>query len=81
MIVSWVAQTFLQLVLLSIIMVGQNVGAKSVEQKINETHEASLGEFELAKEARQFAQQELKELKELAHDIHRVIRDIEGKGK
>ena len=80
-IVSWVAQTFLQLVLLSIIMVGQNVGSKALEQKINETHEASLGEFELAKEARQFAQQELKELKELAHDIHRVIRDIEGKGK
>ena len=80
-IVSWVAQTFLQLVLLSIIMVGQNVGSKALEQKINETHEASLGEFELAKEARQFAQQELKELKELAHDIHRVISDIEGKGK
>jgi len=80
-IVSWVAQTFLQLVLLSIIMVGQNVGSKSLEQKINETHEASLGEFELAKEARQFAQQELKELKELARDIHRVIRDVEGKGK
>lgn len=80
-IVSWVAQTFLQLVLLSIIMVGQNVGAKAVEQKINETHEASLGEFELAKEARKFAQLELAELKEIASDIHRVIRDIEGKSK
>ena len=80
-IVSWVAQTFLQLVLLSIIMVGQNVGSKALEQKINETHEASLGEFELAKEARQFAQEELKELKEITHDIHRVIRDIEGKNK
>ena len=39
-IVSWLAQTFLQLVLLSIIMVGQDVKAKSTEQKINETHEA-----------------------------------------
>jgi DNA integrity scanning protein DisA with diadenylate cyclase activity len=80
-IVSWVAQTFLQLVLLSIIMVGQNVGSKALEQKINETHEASLGEFELAKEARKFAQEELKELKDIASDIHRVIRDIEGKNK
>ena len=78
-IVAWIAQTFLQLVLLSIIMVGQNVGAKSVEQKINETHAASLGEFELAKEARGFAQQELAELKEIAKEIHRVINDIEGK--
>ena len=80
-IVAWIAQTFLQLVLLSIIMVGQNVGSKSVEQKINETHEASLGEFELAKEARLFAQQELAELKEIAQDIHRLLRDIEGKDK
>jgi hypothetical protein len=80
-IVAWIAQTFLQLVLLSIIMVGQNVGSKSVEQKINETHEASLGEFELAKEARLFAQQELAELKEIAKDIHRLLSDIEGKDK
>ena len=80
-IVAWIAQTFLQLVLLSIIMVGQNVGSKSVEQKINETHEASLGEFELAKEARLFAQQELAELKEIAKDIHRLLNDIEGKDK
>ena len=50
-IVSWVAQTFLQLVLLSIIMVGQKVQSVSVEQKIDETHTASLAEFELAKEA------------------------------
>ena len=80
-IVSWVAQTFLQLVLLSIIMVGQNIASRSVEQMIKETHAASLSEFELAKEARAIANQELTELKEIAAEIHRVIRDIEGKGK
>jgi len=80
-IVSWVAQTFLQLVLLSIIMVGQNVASASVEQKINETHTASLGEFELAKEARLLANQELAELKVIAADIHRLMKDIEGKDK
>ena len=80
-IVAWVAQTFLQLVLLSIIMVGQNVSSAAVEQKINETHEASLGEFELAKEARSIANQELAELKELSREMHRVLRDIEGKNK
>ena len=78
-IVSWVAQTFLQLVLLSIIMVGQNVGSKAVEQKINETHTASLGEFELAKEARQLANQELAELKKIAAEIHQVLKDVEGR--
>ena len=80
-IVGWIAQTFLQLVLLSIIMVGQNVASASVEQKINETHEASLGEFELAKEARVLANQELAELKKIAADIHRVLKDIEGRDK
>ena len=78
-IVAWIAQTFLQLVLLSIIMVGQQVSSASVEEMIKETHTASLGEFELAKEARSIANQELSELKEIAAEIHRVIRDIESK--
>jgi hypothetical protein len=34
-IISWFAQTFLQLVLLSIIMVGQNLQTKSSEEKLN----------------------------------------------
>ena len=78
-IVAWVAQTFLQLVLLSIIMVGQQASSDAVAQKISETHVASLGEFELAKEARSIANQELAELKEITRDIHRVLRDIETK--
>jgi hypothetical protein len=76
-IVSWIAQTFLQLVLLSIIMVGQNVQAKSVEQKIDETHFASLAEFKLAKEARTTAHQELKELRQISQEMHTLVRDLE----
>ena len=78
-IIAWIAQTFLQLVLLSIIMVGQSVQSESVEQKINETHEASLGEFELAKEARTIANEELKELKAISKEVHRLLRDLEQK--
>ena len=78
-IVAWVAQTFLQLVLLSIIMVGQQVSSASVEKMIKETHEASIGEFEVAKEARAIADQELEELKILAAEIHKVLKDIESK--
>jgi len=76
-IVSWIAQTFLQLVLLSIIMVGQNVQSKSVEQKIDETHFASLAEFELAKEAQTTAHQELKELRQISQEMHILVRDLE----
>jgi hypothetical protein len=78
-IVAWIAQTFLQLVLLSIIMVGQDVQSRSVEQKINETHEASLGEFELAKEARTVANEELKELKEISLEVHQLLDEMHKK--
>ena len=78
-IVAWIAQTFLQLVLLSIIMVGQKSSSASVEEMIKETHEASIGEFELAKEARAIADQELKELKAIAKEIHQVLKDVEAK--
>jgi len=78
-IVSWIAQTFLQLVLLSIIMVGQKVQSASVEQKIDETHTASIAEFELAKEARANAALELAELKEISREVQSLIIEVEKK--
>ena len=84
-IVAWIAQTFLQLVLLSIIMVGQDVQAKGVQQKIDETHDASLAEFELAKTARLEALEEIRELKAIAAAVHAVVAsspdDIDAPGK
>lgn len=41
-IVAWIAQTFLQLVLLPIIMVGQNVQSRKTERRDNETHAAVM---------------------------------------
>jgi len=78
-IVSWIAQTFLQLVLLSIIMVGQSVSSASVEQKINETHTASLAEFELAKEARAIAAEEISDLKEIMAAVHARFAELTPK--
>lgn len=69
-IVAWIAQTFLQLVLLPIIMVGQNVQGKATEQKINETHQASLAEFELARTARESHTEELADLRAIAESLH-----------
>jgi hypothetical protein len=60
-------------------MVGQNLASSGVEQKINETHTASLGEFELAKEARMIAKQELAELKEISQEIRQLLKDLEAK--
>ena len=48
-IVSWVAQTFLQLVLLSIIMVGQNVQAAAADKRAEATfNDASATLHEMA---------------------------------
>lgn len=48
-VVSWVAQTFLQLVLLSIIMVGQNVQAEAADKRAEATfHDASATLHEVA---------------------------------
>jgi hypothetical protein len=80
-IVAWVAQTFLQLVLLSIIMVGQDASSRSMQQKINETHTASLAEFELAKNSQEIANEEMAALKEITSEMHRLIRDIEKRNK
>jgi hypothetical protein len=60
-------------------MVGQQVSSASVEKMIRETHVASLGEFELAKEARSIADEELSELKVIAAEIHQLLRDVKDK--
>jgi len=82
-IVAWISQAFLQLVLLAVIMVGQDVQARSVQKKIDETHAASLAEFELAKAARQSHAEELAaikklliEMKDLGKDVNEIGEDI-----
>ena len=80
-IVAWVAQTFLQLVLLSIIMVGQDASSKGMQQKIDETHTASLAEFELAKRSQEIANKEMAALKEITNEMHQIIRDLGKRNK
>ncbi len=60
-------------------MVGQKVQSASVEQMIEETHTASLAEFELAKQAQINATFELQALKDLALEIHALVTEAEKK--
>jgi len=60
-------------------MVGQKVQSASVEKKIDETHTASLAEFELAKESRANNAEELAELKEISREIQILIAQVEKK--
>ena len=48
--IAWIAQTFLQLVLLSIIIVGQNIAGEKTEGLITDTHNVVLEEFKLIKQ-------------------------------
>lgn len=69
-IISWIAQTFLQLVLLSVIMVGQDLQSRATAQMITETHQATLEEFKLAKLDRLRNAEELNDLKAIAKALH-----------
>jgi hypothetical protein len=62
-IVGWVAQTFLQLVLLSVIMVGQSIESARTETRDAETHDAVMAEHA---ETRQLVTEMAEVLKDLA---------------
>ena len=57
--VAWVAQTFLQLVLLPIIMVGQNAQGLTTERMIRDTHGMTI--------------EELQDLRAIAQSLHVAV--------
>jgi hypothetical protein len=75
-IISWIAQTFLQLVLLSVIMVGQDLQARGTAQIIIQTHEATLAELKLAQLDRRRNSEELADLKKIAQALHIELRRV-----
>jgi len=76
--ISWIAQTFLQLVLLSVIMVGQRVAALASDKQAEETYKDTEALLKL--------QDEIHRLTEinnaLTQDIHSaIVKERKGKGK
>lgn len=67
-VVQWISQTFLQLVLLSIIMVGQKVLSQASDVQAKEMHDAVMEELEIAKAART-------ETLELHKELHRILAE------
>jgi len=65
-IVSWVAQTFLQLVLLPIIIVGQNVQAAASDARAESDHETLISIHTLTSEVHEIQEQQSKILEILA---------------
>lgn len=62
-IVAWIAQTFLQLVLLPIIIVGQNVQAAASDARAESDHDTLIAIHTLTVEVHEIAQQQTKILK------------------
>ncbi len=64
-IVGWIAQTFLQLVLLPIIIVGQNVQAAASDARAESDHETLIAIHTLTADVHEIAQQQTRILKVL----------------
>ncbi len=65
-IISWIAQTFLQLVLLPIIIVGQNVQAAASDARAESDHETLISIHTLTAEVHTITEQQTKILEMLA---------------
>ncbi len=61
-IVGWIAQTFLQLVLLPIIIVGQNVQSAAADARAESDHETLQAIYTLTSEVHRIAEQQTKML-------------------
>ena len=71
--ISWIAQTFLQLVLLSIIMVGQNLQSKHSELRADADYETNI-------EAKKDIEKLMKRLDSIEHDkLEKILEILKAK--
>jgi hypothetical protein len=66
--IAWIAQTFLQLVLLSIIMVGQNVAAEKSDRQLEQTYQDAEALLKISDDIHSMLQQNTELTKEI-HDV------------
>ena len=69
--IAWIAQTFLQLVLLSIIMVGQKVAAAKSDRQLEQTYKDAEALLKVSDQIHCLLQQNT----ELTEEINRFVRD------
>lgn len=78
-IIAWIAQTFLQLVLLSVIIVGQNVQAASSDRRAENTYEDAEAILHEAAQIQEHLQAQDQVLSKLIAEMLAVVR-AEGRG-
>ena len=67
--ISWIAQTFLQLVLLSVIMVGQKVSAQASDKQALQTYKDTEALLEMQDEVRRLIEINT----ELTKEVHNAV--------
>ena len=77
-IISWVAQTFLQLVLLPIIIVGQNIQASAADARAIATYEDATAILEEAKQIQSHLAAQDEALDKLIKDLARVEKHVKS---
>lgn len=78
-IVSWITQTFLQLVLLPIIIVGQNIQAKAADMRAESTYKDAEAVLHEAQEIQKHLEAQDKHLERQDEIIAKIIQHLEGK--
>jgi hypothetical protein len=76
MLVAWIAQTFLQLVLLSIIMVGQKVAAEASDKQAYQTYRDAEALLEISHDLHKL----LETNNRLTEEIHQVLAKVNAEG-
>lgn len=69
--IAWISQTFLQLVLLSIIMVGQNVASKKSDRQLEQTFNDAEALLQINNEVHRL----IKQNGELTEKLHRAMKE------
>ena len=69
--IAWIAQTFLQLVLLSIIMVGQKVAAEKSDRQLEQTYCDAEALLKISDEIHSL----LKENTQMTEEINKLVKD------
>lgn len=77
-IVQWVSQTFLQLTLLSVLMIGSQLIGASAEKRAQEDHYTILKQFEEIKLVHEINRKSIEEIKDLHKDLHLLINVVKN---
>src|SRR3984957_10763394 len=72
--IAWIAQTFLQLVLLSIIMVGQKVSAAASDKQALQTYKDAEALLEISNDVHKL----LKQNNDLTDEIHNALAKVKA---